>query len=151
MYVLVAPDDHIVRRSPLIDASSATWLNANGVKEGYRWLPLENLPDAGTPTLSDPYLDYSDYVLTVEADRVTRQRTVTDKDAGEITAVKQGMSLSAADMTIARIILLMLNYMRVESGLTKAQFSAAVQAASTSQGAQLIDIQNLRTFIENNL
>lgn len=119
---LVDGADQIVRmvREHLIDQTA-------GVRTGYKWLPIVDLPDNDTST--GPDVVKSAPVFAVEPTRVTAQITIRDMTAQELSDDKDA-KVSRADKVLYEVLFEIVNrVLTLEGGsaVSRVQFAAYVK------------------------
>jgi hypothetical protein len=119
-YVLVSPDDDIIKEESTIDTTVAT-------KPGFRWLPIEN---NGAPGY-DPTTHYvSGPINDILEDRVVRRWEIIEKTP-EVLNNERENKLSAVDLVVFKILFRQENRLRVLEGkpeITVEQFRTAVKS-----------------------
>jgi len=119
-YVLVGPDDTIIKEESTIDTTVAT-------KPGFRWLPIEN---NGAPGY-DPTTHYaSGPINDILEDRVVRRWEIIEKTP-EVLNNERENKLSAVDLVVFKILFRQENRLRVLEGkpeITVEQFRTAVKS-----------------------
>lgn len=123
IYALVAPDDsiHTEKDETRIDFTA-------GLRDGYRWLRIDNITD--DQTTQSQWVVTDPMVQTVLADRVTRTTVRRDMTQAEIDARKSATSSSLVDQIQWKAIFQVLNIARQANGqqpVTAQQFRAWVE------------------------
>lgn len=125
-YALVAPDNsiHTEKDETRIDFTA-------GLREGYRWLRIDNITD--DTTTQNQWVTTDPMIEAVLADRVTRTSTRRDMTSAEIDAAKASRSASLVDDVQWKAIFILLNEIR---GL---------------KGQQAVSVAQFRNWIEGQM